>query len=56
MGRLGKVRRELVKKLDYPGHLTNRCHIETSPVKAGTTNVRDNAILPPTASGDGAGA
>jgi hypothetical protein len=25
-------------------------------VKAGATNVRDNAILPPTASGDGAGA
>ncbi len=32
------------------------CHSETSAVKAGTTNVWDNAILPPTASGDGAGA
>ena len=32
------------------------CNSETSAVKAGATNVRDNAILPPTASGDGAGA
>ncbi len=32
------------------------CNSETSAVKAGATNVRDNAILPPTAPGDGAGA
>jgi hypothetical protein len=31
------------------------CHIETSPVKAGATNVWDNSILPPTASGDDVG-
>jgi hypothetical protein len=31
------------------------CHSETSVVKTGSTNVRDNAILPPTVSGDGAG-
>jgi hypothetical protein len=31
------------------------CHSETSAVKAGPTNVRDNAILPQTASDDGAG-
>jgi hypothetical protein len=31
------------------------CHSETFAVKAGATNVRDNAILPPTASGEGAG-
>jgi hypothetical protein len=38
-------------------HLTNlRSHSETSDLKARATNVRDNAILPPTASGDGAGA
>ncbi len=37
-------------------HLTNlRSHSETSPVKAGATNVRDNTILPPTVSVDGAG-
>ncbi len=32
------------------------CHIETSAVKKGATNVWDNAILPPTVSGDGTGA
>ncbi len=32
------------------------CNSETSAVKTGATNVRDNAILPPTVSGDGAGA
>jgi hypothetical protein len=32
------------------------CHIETSDVKAGATNVWDNAILPPTVSGDDDGA
>jgi hypothetical protein len=32
------------------------CHSETSVVKAGATYVRDNAILPSTVSGDGAGA
>ncbi len=31
------------------------CNSETSAVKAGATNVWDNAILPPTVSGDGAG-
>jgi hypothetical protein len=31
------------------------CHSETSVVKAGKTNVWDDAILPPTASGHGSG-